>query len=68
MNNENVLSFKCKIGYNFYFIKILLIQKHVNIEIDSVSSINKKKVKYINDYSLSHFHEINPYFKMFTSI
>jgi hypothetical protein len=68
MNNENVLSFKCKIGYNFYFIKILLIEKHVNIEIDSVSSINKKKVKYINDYSLSHFHEINPYFKMFTSI
>ena len=68
MNNENMLSFKCKIGYNFYFIKILLIQKHVNIEIDSVSSINKKKVKYINDYSLSHFHEINPYFKMFTSI
>ena len=45
-----------------------MIQKHVNIEIDSVSSINKKKVKYINDYSLSHFHEINPYFKMFTSI
>ena len=68
MNNENEQVFKCKIGYYFYFIKLLLTQSLINIEITSNSAINNQDTKYINNYRLSHFHEINPYFKLFHSI
>ena len=68
MNNGKEQYFKCKIGYYFYFIKILLIQRKINIEITSTSGLNKENERYINNYSLSHFQEIDPYFKIFDSI
>ena len=68
MNNGNEQFFKCKIGYNFYFIKISLLKRQINIEITSNSAINKENTNYINNYTLSHFQEINPYFKNFQSI
>ena len=68
MNNENEQVFRCKIGYYFYFIKLLLTQRLINIEITSNSAINNQNTKYINNYRLSHFQEINPYFKLFQSI
>ena len=68
MNNENEQSFKCKIGYSFYFIKLYLTQKQINIEIESNNSGLTENAKYINNYSLSHLQEINSYFKIFQSI
>ena len=68
MNNENEQLFKCKIGYKFYFIKLFLTQKQINIEIDSNSSGLTENAKYINNYTLSHLQEINSYFKIFKSI
>ena len=68
MNNENEQIFKCKIGYSFYFIKLYLTQKQINIEIESNNSGLTENAKYINNYSLSHLQEINSYFKIFQSI
>ena len=68
MNNENEQLFKCKIGYKFYFIRLFLTQKQINIEIDSNSSGLTENAKYINNYTLSHLQEINSYFKIFKSI
>ena len=68
MNNENEQIFKCKIGYSFYFIKLFLTQKQINIEIESNNSGLIENGKYINYYSLSHLQEINSYFKIFQSI
>jgi hypothetical protein len=52
MNNENEQVFRCKIGYYFYFIKLLLTQRLINIEITSNSAINNQNTKYINNYRL----------------
>ena len=68
MNNENKQLFKCKIGNNIYFIKLILTQRIINIDIISNSQLNKENSKYINNYTLSHFQEIDSYFKLFQSI
>ena len=68
MINENEQLFKCKIGYTFYFIKLLLKEKQINIEIESNFSGLRENAKYINTYTLSHLQEINSYFKIFQSI
>ena len=68
MNNENKQLFKCKIGSNIYFIKLILTQRTINIDIISNSQLNKENSKYINNYTLSHFQEIDSYFKLFQSV
>ena len=68
MINGNKQLFKCKINNNFYFIKLILAQSSINIDITSNSSLNKENAKYINNYTLSHFQEIDSYFKLFQTI
>ena len=68
MINGNKQLFKCKINNNFYFIKLILTQSSINIDITSNSSLNKENAKYINNYTLSHFQEIDSYFKLFQTI
>ena len=68
MINGNKQLFKCKINNNFYFIKLILTQSSINIDITSNSSLNKENAKYINNYTLSHFQEIDSYFKRFQTI
>ena len=68
MNNGDEQIFKCKIGYYFYIIKIFLNQREINIEIESTSIKTRVVSRYINNYTLSHFKEINSYFKLFNSL
>lgn len=68
MDNQNEKIFKCKIDSNFHFIKLFLTQKQINIEISSTSANNNENRNYFNSYTLSHFQEINSYFKLFKSI
>ena len=67
INGEEQI-FKCKIGFHFYIIRILLNQREINIEIESTSIKTRMISRYINNYTLSHFKEINSYFKLFHSL
>ena len=60
--------FKCKIDSNIYSITLQLISKQINILITVVSELSKDYQEYTNNYTLSHFQEINNYFKIFNSI
>ena len=53
MINGNKQLFKCKINNNFYFIKLILTQSSINIDITSNSSLNKENAKYINNYTIN---------------
>ena len=67
--NRNEQIFECKIDSSFYLIKLILIDKQINIMIAVISQNNSNNTsEYINNYSLSHFQEINNYFKIFNSI
>ena len=68
MINGKEKIFKCKIGFYYYFIKVFLINKQINIEIEANSIKTNRNSKYFNNYTLSHFQEINPYFNFFQSI
>ena len=68
MNNGDEQIFKCKIGYHFYIIKIHLNQREINVEIGSTSIKTRVFSRYNNNYTLSHFKEINSYFKLFHSL
>ena len=70
INTRNVMEqiFKCKIGSKFFFIKLYLIYKQINIIVKVISEKNSLYSEYFNNYTLSHLQEINSYFKIFNDI
>ena len=67
--NGNEQTFECKIDSSFYLIKLILINKQINIIITVLAeNNNSNNSEFVNNYSLSHFQEISNYFKIFNSI
>ena len=70
INRRNVMEqlFKCKIGSKFFFIKLYLVCKQINIIVKVISEKNSIYSEYFNNYTVIHLQEINSYFKIFNDI
>lgn len=60
--------FTCRIFSTFYYIKLHVANKLINIIVIKTSKKGRNDVEYKNYYSLCHLQEINSYFRIFNNI